>query len=127
MGRITALQPAALRTGGFLCGRARIPWRRLVAMIFDPYRPERHYMRGPGPKWRQRQDWVSEAPRETASTASAMDKQARPGKGVPHKYCPKCMTLMVLERVAPEFGPLPERRTYKCLRCGCVIDEDVRR
>ena len=19
--------------------------------IFDPYRPERHYMRGPGPKW----------------------------------------------------------------------------
>jgi hypothetical protein len=25
-------------------GRA---WRAL----FDPYRPERHYMRGPGPKW----------------------------------------------------------------------------
>jgi hypothetical protein len=20
--------------------------------LFDPYRPERHYMRGPGPKWR---------------------------------------------------------------------------
>ncbi len=19
--------------------------------LFDPYRPERHYMRGPGPKW----------------------------------------------------------------------------
>jgi hypothetical protein len=19
--------------------------------VFDPYRPERHYMRGPGPKW----------------------------------------------------------------------------
>jgi hypothetical protein len=19
--------------------------------MFDPYRPERHYMRGPGPKW----------------------------------------------------------------------------
>lgn len=21
---------------------------------FDPYRPERHYMRGPGPKWREK-------------------------------------------------------------------------
>jgi hypothetical protein len=22
--------------------------------LFDPYRPEQHYMRGPGPKWRER-------------------------------------------------------------------------
>jgi hypothetical protein len=22
--------------------------------LFDPYRPELHYMRGPGPKWRER-------------------------------------------------------------------------
>jgi len=28
--------------------RAR-SWRRLVG---KPYRPEKHYMRGPGPKWR---------------------------------------------------------------------------
>jgi hypothetical protein len=27
-------------------------WRRLTTSLFDPYRPERHYMRGPGPKWR---------------------------------------------------------------------------
>jgi hypothetical protein len=27
-------------------------WRRLRATIFDSYRPELHYMRGPGPKWR---------------------------------------------------------------------------
>jgi hypothetical protein len=28
-------------------------WRRHVsASLFDPYRPELHYMRGPGPKWR---------------------------------------------------------------------------
>jgi len=26
--------------------------RSLTKMLFDPYRPERHYMRGPGPKWR---------------------------------------------------------------------------
>jgi hypothetical protein len=25
-------------------------WRK----VFDPYRPELHYMRGPGPKWRER-------------------------------------------------------------------------
>ncbi|MBR0754488.1 hypothetical protein JQ604_20075 [Bradyrhizobium jicamae] len=26
--------------------------RKLIETVFDPYRPERHYMRGPGPKWR---------------------------------------------------------------------------
>ncbi len=28
--------------------------RRLMKDIFRPYRPELHYMRGPGPKWRER-------------------------------------------------------------------------
>jgi len=27
---------------------------RLIERARDPYRPERHYMRGPGPKWRAR-------------------------------------------------------------------------
>ena len=26
--------------------------RGVLAAITDPYRPELHYMRGPGPKWR---------------------------------------------------------------------------
>ena len=26
-------------------------WRTLTHDLFDSYRPERHYMRGPGPKW----------------------------------------------------------------------------
>lgn len=26
-------------------------WRKLVMTVRDPYRPELHYMRGPGPKW----------------------------------------------------------------------------
>jgi hypothetical protein len=40
------------------------PWRRAGAVVgrllrltevaLDPYRPERHYMRGPGPKWREK-------------------------------------------------------------------------
>ena len=25
--------------------------RTLAKAVFDPYRPELHYMRGPGPKW----------------------------------------------------------------------------
>ncbi len=37
-------------------GTARMAelWRRLVKELFDPYRPEWRYMRGPGPKWRER-------------------------------------------------------------------------
>lgn len=27
-------------------------WRKLIADVRDPYRPELHYMRGLGPKWR---------------------------------------------------------------------------
>ena len=27
-------------------------WRQFFARAFDPYRPELHYMRGPGPAWR---------------------------------------------------------------------------
>ncbi len=26
-------------------------WQRHAAHLCAPYRPERHYMRGPGPKW----------------------------------------------------------------------------
>ena len=29
----------------------RARWHRLINMVCDPYRPELHYMRGPGPKW----------------------------------------------------------------------------
>ena len=36
------------RVSGATAGR----WRRLTILLFDPYRPELHYMRGPGPKWR---------------------------------------------------------------------------
>jgi hypothetical protein len=128
MGRcIVALQPAAVRTAGSLWRRAHIPWRRFISGLSDPYRPERHYMRGPGPKCRERQGRGYEAQSVTVPTADMINKQTAQNQGMPHKYCPKCTTLMVLERVVPKFGPLPELRTYKCLRCGCVIDEDIGR
>jgi hypothetical protein len=29
-------------------------WRRFAKDFARPYRPEQHYMRGPGPKWREK-------------------------------------------------------------------------
>jgi hypothetical protein len=34
-----------------VCAALRDLWRRLRKDLLDPYRPERHYMRGPGPRW----------------------------------------------------------------------------
>jgi hypothetical protein len=36
-------------------------WRQFLARAFDPYRPELHYMRGPGPAWRAKHLAVSPA------------------------------------------------------------------
>jgi hypothetical protein len=36
-------------------------WRRLHQRIFDSYRPELYYMRGPGPKWREKHACVASA------------------------------------------------------------------
>jgi hypothetical protein len=30
-------------------------WHQFFNRAFDPYRPELHYMRGPGPAWRAKQ------------------------------------------------------------------------
>jgi hypothetical protein len=39
-------------------------WQTAFAIMFNPYRPELHYMRGPGPKWHakhqaSRAGWLS--------------------------------------------------------------------
>ena len=31
-------------------------WEAVTKALFDPYRPELHYMRGPGPKWHEKHD-----------------------------------------------------------------------
>lgn len=33
-------------------------WHGLLKDLFDPYRPERHYMRGPGPKWYEKHTYA---------------------------------------------------------------------
>ena len=42
----------AIPAPGRVFGATARRWRQLTASLFDPYRPELHYMRGPGPKWR---------------------------------------------------------------------------
>jgi hypothetical protein len=38
------------------CRSVASVWQRVIAAVFiPPYRPERHYMRGRGPKWHARQ------------------------------------------------------------------------
>ena len=32
------------------------PWLSLWRGCFDHYRPEQHYMRGPGPRWREKHE-----------------------------------------------------------------------
>jgi hypothetical protein len=44
--------PVARHTPATRIEAVRQCWRRLTAAVLDPYRPELHYMRGPGPKWR---------------------------------------------------------------------------
>lgn len=34
---------------------------------------------------------------------------------------------MVLVRIMPEFGPLPETRRYRCSECRCVVEEETDR
>jgi len=38
-----------------LSAEFRAFWRQFVAKAFNPYRPELHYMRGPGPACRAKQ------------------------------------------------------------------------
>jgi hypothetical protein len=46
----TTLPAPAIRPAAFAALKAF--WRQFLTKAFDPYRPELHYMRGPGPAWR---------------------------------------------------------------------------
>jgi hypothetical protein len=43
-------------------------WRSLTGYLTDPYRPELHYMRGPGPKWRAKHSQTPEPQDQSAGT-----------------------------------------------------------
>ena len=48
----TLSSPAIGRHGGDSSSGFKALLRQFFTRAFDPYRPERHYMRGPGPAWR---------------------------------------------------------------------------
>jgi hypothetical protein len=50
-------------------------FRNLAKALFDFYRPELHYMRGPGPKWHAKHD----LPRAAKTVAAPMLMSARAG------------------------------------------------
>ena len=54
------LRPATRREAK-LFAEFRAFWRAFVAKAFNPYRPELHYMRGPGPAWRAKHVGLSPA------------------------------------------------------------------
>ncbi len=56
-------------------GGIRLFWHQLFARAFDPYRPELHYMRGPGPACRAKQMALSPAVQSMLSEIEA--KKAR--------------------------------------------------
>jgi hypothetical protein len=47
-----SLSAPATSRGASSIGEFRALWRQFFARAFNPYRPELHYMRGPGPAWR---------------------------------------------------------------------------
>jgi hypothetical protein len=56
-----SLSASAARQDGQsgLLAEVRGFWRQFFARAFDPYRPELHYMRGPGPACRAKQMAIS--------------------------------------------------------------------
>ena len=70
--RKTASRKAADRrkAGGLVADFADLVWTLTAA--FDSYRPELHYMRGPGPKWH-----AKHSPASAASLADAVPALAR--------------------------------------------------
>jgi hypothetical protein len=46
-------------------------WQAVIGTFADPYRPEVHYMRGPGPKWRKLASMRSTEGHRCASTKPA--------------------------------------------------------
>jgi hypothetical protein len=64
MATVTSASPsptAGRRDGSNPVSEIRSFWRQFFTRAFDPYRPELHYMRGPGPAWRAKHMALSPA------------------------------------------------------------------
>jgi hypothetical protein len=70
----TSLSGFARKTADSACDLANVI-HNLIMEVRDSYRPELHYMRGPGPKWRAKhQPWLGVDPQPLPPTG-------QPGEG----------------------------------------------
>jgi hypothetical protein len=53
-------------------------WLSLWRRCFDPYRPELHYMRGPGPRWREKHRRALASERAATKRFMRAGQAARP-------------------------------------------------
>ena len=67
--------PASSRTR--LLADIRAFWRQFFDRAFDPYRPELHYMRGPGPAWRAKHTAVSPRPIDSPKSVPRIPPERR--------------------------------------------------
>jgi hypothetical protein len=72
--RTTTRKLAARKNPGLVSDIAELV-RNLAKALFDSYRPELHYMRGPGPKWHAKHD----LPRAAKAVAVPVLMSARAG------------------------------------------------
>jgi hypothetical protein len=79
MATITSASPMRPTSGGAtLFTEIRAFWRAFAARAFNPYRPELHYMRGPGPACRAKQMTLSPAVQSMLSDIRSAKAQRSP-------------------------------------------------
>ncbi|MCC8966270.1 hypothetical protein H8A95_29085 [Bradyrhizobium sp. Pear76] len=72
------LSRPAIKGEATLFAEFRTFWRAFAAKAFNPYRPELHYMRGPGPACRAKQMALSPAVRSMLADIRTGQKPSRP-------------------------------------------------
>jgi hypothetical protein len=71
---------AGSRDGSSPFAELRTFWRRFFTRAFNPYRPELHYMRGPGPAWRAKHMAVSPAVHSMVAEIRASKARRSPAR-----------------------------------------------
>jgi hypothetical protein len=54
--RTVLLRPSIEHSAPRMLATLRMLARKLDLTVLHPYHPERHYMRGPGPRWHEKHD-----------------------------------------------------------------------
>jgi len=81
------------------------------------YRPDLHYMRGPGPKWHARHaGFVGMELTPALNACSRTPKAPR---------CPNCAQTMPLTRTTQRYGTLPAIHTFECRLCDVAFSREA--